>query len=142
MDFFGEQAKARATSGRLVFGFALAVLGIVVAVYAAAATTLVALEPHAGFWQPGLFAVVAAGTALVVLGGAGFQTLQLRSGGDKVAGWCRSRPTTRTNGGCATSSRRWRSRPACRCRRSTCSTARRASTRSLPAGAPPTPPSR
>ena len=94
MDFFAHQEEAQRITRRLVVLFALAVVAIVVAVYLAVAVLLfgagvsnarVAGEAGVGVWQPELFLVVAIGTLLVIAGGSGFKTLQLRDGGSAVA---------------------------------------------------------
>lgn len=85
MDFFGEQDRARTASGRLVLLFGLAVVAIVVAIYAAAQSLLVAGEQARGFWQPELFAAIAGGTLAIVGVATLWKTAQLRSGGPRVA---------------------------------------------------------
>jgi Zn-dependent protease with chaperone function/tellurite resistance protein len=92
MDFFGEQDRARTASGRLVFLFGLAVLAIVVAIYAAAQALLVAGEQAHGFWQPELLAMVAGGTLAIVGTAMLWKTAQLRSGGARVATMLGGRP--------------------------------------------------
>lgn len=92
MDFFGEQDRARTASGRLVFLFGLAVLAIVVAIYAAAQSLLVAGEQARGFWHPELFAMVAGGTLAIVGIATLWKTAQLRSGGPRVATMLGGRP--------------------------------------------------
>ena len=94
MNFFAHQEEAQRITRRLVVLFALAVVAIVVAVYLAVAVLLFGAgssHGHApgvmatGIWQPKLFVVVAIGTLLVIAGGSGFKTLQLREGGSAVA---------------------------------------------------------
>ncbi|MFO1031112.1 MAG: M48 family metallopeptidase [Planctomycetota bacterium] len=92
MDFFGEQDRARTASGRLVFLFGLAVLAIVVAIYAAAQSLLVVGERTRGFWQPELFAAIAGGTLAIVGVATLWKTAQLRSGGPRVATMLGGRP--------------------------------------------------
>jgi len=93
MDFFAHQEEAQRITRRLVVLFALAVVAIVVAVYLAVAVLLFgaginhpeAQQVAGGVWQPELFLVVTIGTLLVIAGGSGFKTLQLRAGGPAVA---------------------------------------------------------
>jgi Zn-dependent protease with chaperone function len=84
MDFFGHQEQARAASRRLVALFALAVLGIIGCIYAAAAALVVASE-SGGAWQPEVLLATTVGTLLVVGLAMAWKTSQLRSGGSKVA---------------------------------------------------------
>ncbi len=95
MNFFEHQAQARTRTTWLVLLFALAVAGIMLALYAAAAFGLSLAEtgtapdgtpvPPAPFWRPEL----AGGIALLVLGIVGIGSLvkisQLASGGGAVA---------------------------------------------------------
>jgi Zn-dependent protease with chaperone function len=85
MDFFGQQDKARTASGRLLFLFGLAVAGIIVSIYAAARMLLAAIDRGDSWFEPKLFGAVAALVLAVVAVATIFKTLQLRSGGDKVA---------------------------------------------------------
>ena len=100
MDFFAHQDEAHRNTRRLVVLFALAVVAIVVAVYLAVALLLfgagasnvrAAGEAGAGS-GPELFVVVAVGTLLVIGGGSGYKTLQLRDGGAAVARLLGGRP--------------------------------------------------
>lgn len=103
MDFFEEQALARKRTVRLALLFALAVLGVMVAVYALAmAFYAIAIGdasgvsylvgrydqvsgPDLSLWEPFVF-VVACGTTAVVVGlGTLYKTAQLRDGGSAVA---------------------------------------------------------
>ncbi|MFP7722121.1 M48 family metallopeptidase [Lysobacter sp. A3-1-A15] len=77
MNFFEHQARARRDSTRLVVLFALAVVGIVLAV-----NLLVALV--AGV-QPRLLAVASIATVLVIGLGSMYRMASLRAGGDAVA---------------------------------------------------------
>lgn len=86
MDFFGHQERARRASGRLVWLFAAAVIGITLCIYAAAKALLIATDTsHAGLVDWPVLAVVAAATFAVVGGAMAFKTAQLRSGGGTVA---------------------------------------------------------
>ncbi len=77
MNFFERQARARRTSTRLVVLFALAVLGIVVAVDL---VVLVMIGP-----QPGPLVAATLGTIAVIGLGSLFRIASLGGGGDKVA---------------------------------------------------------
>ncbi len=86
MDFFEAQDLARRRSGRLVWLFVAAVLGTVVALYAAAwGVARLAGQVGEGWWQPGLAAGVGAGACLVIGGSAAWRGWQLRAGGPAVA---------------------------------------------------------
>lgn len=85
MDFFGQQDRARQKSGQLVFLFALAVLAIVFAIYAAAQAILVGAGEARGWFQPELFLGVAGGVVVIVGGATLWKTAMLRSGGARVA---------------------------------------------------------
>ncbi|HBO43157.1 MAG TPA: hypothetical protein DD670_04330 [Planctomycetaceae bacterium] len=96
MDFFEQQDVARRQTGRLIWFFVLAVIGIVVAVYLVAwfALTMIgsyadepgAANPYAdSIWQPELFLMVALGTLAVILLSSLYKTAQLSSGGEAVA---------------------------------------------------------
>jgi Zn-dependent protease with chaperone function len=90
MDFFEAQELARKKTKLLVFYFVLAVLGIVVAVYAllvvvtALGGSETDVEPLA-LWQPGLLAAATVGSLAVISLGSGFKVLQLAAGGERVA---------------------------------------------------------
>ncbi len=77
MNFFEHQAQARRDSTRLVILFALAVLGIVLAV-----NLVVALVAGA---RPGVLAAASIGTVLVIGLGSLYRMASLRGGGDAVA---------------------------------------------------------
>ena len=107
MDFFEAQDRARRRSKRLVFLFILAVLGTILASYAAAIAVLhaagqsdklqrdywqyqqTARWPEGGFrhpwWDPKLFLAVAGGTLAVVGFASLFKWSQMRHGGSAVA---------------------------------------------------------
>ncbi len=77
MNFFEHQAAARRTSGRLMVLFALAVLGIVLAVDVA-----VALAAGSG---PGLLVFATLATLAVIALGSLFRIASLRGGGEPIA---------------------------------------------------------
>jgi len=96
MDFFEAQALAKKRSSRLVLLFALAVLGTILAGYAAAMALFGQFEiqgeelhydsgAHIRYWNPLIFAWVAAGTIIVVGCASLFKWLQMRSGGADIA---------------------------------------------------------
>jgi len=99
MDFFGKQAQARTQTTALVLYFVLAVLFIVIAVYAASLSILHFTEGMAYdgaplalpswrsivLWDPQLFGWVVSGTLGVVLAGAVYKFLRLSRGGSAVA---------------------------------------------------------
>ncbi len=103
MDFFEEQVLARKRTVRLVLLFAVAVIGVVAAVYvlalifyAAGATDAAGVAymtgeyDHVGelvlsFWNPGVFLFALGSTATVVGLGSLYKIAQLRDGGRAVA---------------------------------------------------------
>ena len=96
MDFFEHQERARRNTSRLVFFYVLAVALILLSVYFAFALTLGLARaadsdtPGAAgqamrLWNPGLFAMVTAGTLLVVMGGTAYKVMRLSQGGSSVA---------------------------------------------------------
>jgi Zn-dependent protease with chaperone function len=99
MDFFEAQARAKSRTQRLVLLFALAVVGTILATYAAAlgfvlhfnradegAVQWTAVEgTPRRYWQPEIFVPVALGTLAVVGIGSLFKWLQFRAGGSAVA---------------------------------------------------------
>lgn len=83
MNFFEAQDAARSRSRTLVLLFLLAVVCIILAVYA---VVHVVFGPGPGApVDPGLLLVVAFLTGLVVAAGSTFRTFQLRQGGGRVA---------------------------------------------------------
>ncbi len=98
MDFFASQDAARRKTKRLVAIFLLAVLLIVLAVYAASLVIFIGLnirveEPNPlPLWNPGLFFAVAAGTITVILLGSLYKLSALRGGGESVAVLLGGRP--------------------------------------------------
>ena len=92
MDFFARQDKARRNTKLLVFYFSLAVIFLILAVYAAVALTFTGIEisnaealSTSGFSQPALFFLTALATLAVISAGSLFKTLQLARGGSAVA---------------------------------------------------------
>ena len=101
MDFFQHQEIARRKTGLLVFYFVVAVVLIVVLVYAILAGLLFAsgsqgtASPEEGLgrlWDPGLFAIVTAGTLALVGGGSLYRIASLSGGGHTVAELLGGRP--------------------------------------------------
>lgn len=87
MDFFEAQALARRRSGRLVALFALALLGTIGALYAAAVfiADLAGHNATGALWRPDLLAGVAVLTLLVSGVASLIRWNQLRAGGPAVA---------------------------------------------------------
>lgn len=93
MDFFARQDRARRNTSALVVYFALAILGLTVAVYVAVLVIVVGVDAkshgafgvRAGPWNPELFLAVAAVTLAVIWCGSAFKFRQLSQGGSAVA---------------------------------------------------------
>ncbi len=94
MDYFQHQDVARKRTGLLVFFFILAVVLIILSVYAAIASVLELAGPsderpatHAvtDFWNPELFGIVAMGTSALIAGGSLYKIAALSGGGHTVA---------------------------------------------------------
>jgi Zn-dependent protease with chaperone function len=96
MDFFEAQALAKNRSARLVALFGLAVLGTILAGYAAAMALFGQLELRGDaihydsgapvrYWNPVIFAWVAGGTLVVVGFASLFKWMQMRNGGADIA---------------------------------------------------------
>jgi Zn-dependent protease with chaperone function len=92
MDFFSYQDRARRRTSLLVFFYVLAVAAIVAGIYFAFTAAFYGMEVRRGgdvgayaWWDPKLFATVAAATLAVVLVGSLFKMSQLRQGGAAVA---------------------------------------------------------
>ncbi len=86
MDFFQAQDDARRNTKKLVFLYALAVIGPIVSVY----VVLLFLFAGAGtgmgaLWVPELFFTVSVVILLVITAGSGWRISQLRKGGRAVA---------------------------------------------------------
>ncbi len=119
MDFFEAQDQARRSTGKLVILFALAVLGIVVALNGVALGAMYFLDRNSqsstrydanvgrevevgggdtfNWFRPGLAALVTLGTVVLVGGASAFKTAQLHGDGGKVASMLGGRkldPTT------------------------------------------------
>lgn len=90
MDFFSSQEHARTRTKLLVFYFALAVVGVIAAIYLLfAGITLYGarnnLARTATLWNPQVLVLVTLGVLIVVGVGALYKTAQLSSGGFRVA---------------------------------------------------------
>ena len=96
MNFFEHQEQARRQSAQLVVWFALAVVGIIAALYLVFSILMAGLYgPEPSFtgnlaqgidwWNPGLLAVTAIGAAGVIGLGSISKSLSLRGGGSVVA---------------------------------------------------------
>jgi Zn-dependent protease with chaperone function len=81
MDFFEHQEKARRNTSLLVLYFALAVAGIVLAVYGIVAVIFL----RGQLWHPQVFLGVTAGVVGVVTIGSLSKLMELSSGGSSVA---------------------------------------------------------
>ncbi|MDX2108903.1 MAG: M48 family metallopeptidase [Verrucomicrobiota bacterium] len=110
MDFFQAQAQARVRSGRLVIWFILAVVAIVLSIYAVVSTAMVNLQGQRQstrlemtekpllWWDLQRFGLVAGAVVLVVGGASLFKMAELSQGGGAVArsvGGRKLDPTTR-----------------------------------------------
>lgn len=89
MDFFARQAQARQQTGRLLFLYALAVVGIIVAIHFLSASLITKGED---LFNPGIAILAIAGTLAVILIGVGVGKASLSSGGRAVAEMCGGRP--------------------------------------------------
>ncbi len=91
MDFFDHQDRARRKTGLLVAYFALAVVGVVVAVYAASVGILTyflsrSSEPEPfRLWHPELFVAVTCSVIAVIATGTFYKIIMLGTGGEHVA---------------------------------------------------------
>jgi len=91
MDFFASQDEARRKTGQLLFYFVLAVILIIVAIYAAITFIFIYQQSRPGpfdpgrLWNPDLFAAVVGAILLVVISGSLYKIAVLRSGGARVA---------------------------------------------------------
>jgi Zn-dependent protease with chaperone function len=95
MDFFEQQDIARRKTGRLVLFFALAVVGIIAAIYLVIVLMLGASSSDAdggatvhrapSLWQPELLLFVSVCTSVVIAIGSLVKIVELSSGGETVA---------------------------------------------------------
>jgi Zn-dependent protease with chaperone function len=94
MDFFEQQARAHRKTKWLILYFVLAVISMIVMIYAAVmVATIAAVSRHhhyysqtqVSFWDPRLFLAVTIGTVAVVFFGSAYKTLALSEGGSAVA---------------------------------------------------------
>lgn len=91
MDFFEHQEQARKKSHVLIFYFILALVGIVLAIYALTLGILFFTEKGAHnlsstkIWRPDILAITAVATGVVVFLASTFKTMQLSGGGQVVA---------------------------------------------------------
>lgn len=92
-DFFENQAKANRSTGLLVVLFLAAVVLIILVLYVVVCGVVwlflmensAKVMPASLFLNPKLFAVIAGGALLVILGGTIFKIVELRQGGSAVA---------------------------------------------------------
>jgi Zn-dependent protease with chaperone function len=86
MDFFESQDMARRKTVILTLYMILAVIFLIIGVYAAVIIAYLASEKSAvGLWHPDIFALVAIGVIIIVLLGSAFKTASLSKGGRSVA---------------------------------------------------------
>jgi Zn-dependent protease with chaperone function len=86
MDFFESQDTARRKTVILTFYMVLAVIFLVIGVYAAVIIALFAFDKSViGLWHPDIFALVAIIVIAIVLLGSAFKTASLSKGGRSVA---------------------------------------------------------
>jgi Zn-dependent protease with chaperone function len=89
VDFFEHQERARRNTFLLVIYFAMAVVGVILAIYFAAigilALTQLSGEVPIKLWMPELFVVATGATLLVVFFGSVYKTATIGSGGESVA---------------------------------------------------------
>jgi Zn-dependent protease with chaperone function len=88
-NFFAHQEQARSQSFRLLILFALAIVGVAVAVYLVAALAYVwsvnRSTAPAVFWHPNLFLWTTGGTLLFICIGSSWKIRELREGGGAIA---------------------------------------------------------
>ncbi|TVR49369.1 MAG: hypothetical protein EA402_00090, partial [Planctomycetota bacterium] len=88
MDFFSEQDLARKRSGRLVLLFLLAIVAIVIILYVVAMVVYSIVEhdfAYMQWWHPGIFALTAGLTVVVITLGSVGRIASLNAGGSAVA---------------------------------------------------------
>lgn len=98
MDFFAQQDRARRITAWLVGLMVAAFVATIAVTYLAVVGLIVAgneadmaeappgsMAGRFGWWQPDVFALVAAGVSLVIGGGSLFKSLQLSGRGEKLA---------------------------------------------------------
>lgn len=85
MNFFEAQDEARRRTKWLAVYFALAIVGVIVAVYGIVYLAMLYLGTPVNPWMPGVFALTALGTGGVMGTGSLVKTMQLRGGGAVVA---------------------------------------------------------
>lgn len=85
MNFFEAQDDARRRTRWLVVYFILAIIGVILSVYAIIAGVMSYLGTADGFWMPGVFLVTAIATGGMMGTGSLFKTMQLSGGGSVVA---------------------------------------------------------
>ncbi|MDJ1168564.1 M48 family metallopeptidase [Roseofilum sp. BLCC_M154] len=86
MNFFEHQEQARRKTVYLIFLFAIAIMGMILALYSVVAIiTYMELQTRRSLISPELLILITIGVLLVVGFGSGHKILQLRSGGKIVA---------------------------------------------------------
>ncbi|HEY0721526.1 MAG TPA: M48 family metalloprotease, partial [Gammaproteobacteria bacterium] len=86
MDFFGAQEQARRQTRRLIVLFVMAVVTVIVAVYAAVMLIFIGSGERQtlSLWDPDLFLIISAVTTLFIAGGSLYKTSALASGGGEA----------------------------------------------------------
>src|SRR5256885_15194957 len=90
MDFVEQQAHAQRKTKRLILYFTAAVTTMIVVIYVLLAAVFLGarhtpLNNAAGLWNPELFAVVSAGTLLIIFFGSLYKVREVAEGGAALA---------------------------------------------------------
>ena len=85
MNFFEAQDDARRRTKWLVVYFILAILGVMLSVYAIALMVMSFLGHPVDLWMPSVFVIAAMGSGALMGTGSLFKTIQLSGGGSVVA---------------------------------------------------------
>ena len=85
MNFFEAQDDARRRTKWLVVYFILAILGVMLSVYAIALMVMSFLGHPVDLWMPSVFVIAAMGSGALMGTGSLFKTMQLSGGGSVVA---------------------------------------------------------
>jgi Zn-dependent protease with chaperone function len=85
MNFFEAQDDARRRTKWLVVYFILAILGVMLSVYAIALMVMSFLGHPVDLWMPGVFVIAALGSGGLMGTGSLYKTMQLSGGGSVVA---------------------------------------------------------
>ncbi|MBP0026623.1 MAG: M48 family metallopeptidase [Roseofilum sp. SBFL] len=86
MNFFEHQEQAQRKTVYLIFLFAIAIIGMILAIYAVVAIVVyIEVQTQQSLYSPEILAIVAFNVLLIVGLGSGTKILQLRGGGKVVA---------------------------------------------------------